>query len=248
MSDDDPAAEISMVLRFSPPMALSEARSAALASTSCAEAVPTDRPTSVTRTNTVRAIHFPLTDAPLHAEVARKYSLGRPDSRCWIVDIHSARAIIAQPRASWWRRTTFMHVKLTALIGTVGSLVVASSAIAATCESLRSVAIPNVSVTTAELVTPAPPATGRGGPQAGGAPAAGAPAQAAPGAPRGGGAPAQAARGGGAPGGAQAPLPEYCRVVLVLKPSPDSNINSELWLPTTTWNGRFMAVGNGGFG
>jgi feruloyl esterase len=110
-----------------------------------------------------------------------------------------------------------MNVKLSALMGTVGSLLLASSAIAATCEGLRSVSIPNVTITTAELVTPPPPAAGRGG-----------------------------ARGGGAP--AQPPLPEYCRVVMVLKPSSDSNINSELWLPTATWNGRFMAVGNGGFG
>jgi feruloyl esterase len=129
-----------------------------------------------------------------------------------------------------------MNVKLTALIGTVGSLVVATSVIAATCESLKSVSIPNVSITSAELVTPPPPATGRagGGARGGGTPAAGAPAQAAPGAAR-----------GGAPAGP--PLPEYCRVVIVLKPSPDSNVNSELWLPTT-WNGKFMAVGNGGFG
>jgi feruloyl esterase len=34
---------------------------------------------------------------------------------------------------------------------------------------------------------------------------------------------------------------------MVLKPSADSNINVELWMPTRTWNGRFMAVGNGGF-
>ena len=35
---------------------------------------------------------------------------------------------------------------------------------------------------------------------------------------------------------------------LVLKPTADSNINAELWLPTQNWNGKFMAVGNGGFG
>jgi feruloyl esterase len=129
-----------------------------------------------------------------------------------------------------------MNLKLTALIGTAASFIVASSAAAATCESLRSISIPNVSITTAELVSPPPATTGRaGGGARGGAPAAGAPAQAAPNAAR-----------GGAPAGP--PLPEYCRVVMVLKPSSDSNINSELWLPTTTWNGKFMAVGNGGFG
>jgi feruloyl esterase len=56
-------------------------------------------------------------------------------------------------------------------------------------------------------------------------------------------------RGGRAGGTPQAaPLPIHCRVKLVLTPSSDSNINAELWLPATTWNGKFMAVGNGGFG
>ena len=44
------------------------------------------------------------------------------------------------------------------------------------------------------------------------------------------------------------PIPAHCRVKLVLKPSSDSNINAELWLPAADWNGKFMAVGNGGFG
>jgi feruloyl esterase len=43
------------------------------------------------------------------------------------------------------------------------------------------------------------------------------------------------------------PIPEHCRVKMVLKPSSDSNINVELWMPTANWNGRFLAVGNGGF-
>jgi hypothetical protein len=33
----------------------------------------------------------------------------------------------------------------------------------------------------------------------------------------------------------------------VLKPTSDSLINMELWLPTQNWNGKFMGVGNGGF-
>jgi feruloyl esterase len=64
-----------------------------------------------------------------------------------------------------------------------------------------------------------------------------------------GAAPAAPAAGPGSAGTAQAPpLPAHCRVRLVLKPTSDSNINAELWLPMATWNGRFMAVGNGGFG
>jgi feruloyl esterase len=43
------------------------------------------------------------------------------------------------------------------------------------------------------------------------------------------------------------PIPQHCRVTMVLTPTPDSHINVELWLPTETWNGKFLAVGNGGW-
>jgi feruloyl esterase len=43
-------------------------------------------------------------------------------------------------------------------------------------------------------------------------------------------------------------IPQHCRVTLVLTPTPDSRINVELWLPTENWNGKFLAVGNGGWG
>jgi feruloyl esterase len=39
-------------------------------------------------------------------------------------------------------------------------------------------------------------------------------------------------------------LPEFCRVSATLRPSADSDIRIEVWLPTQ-WNGRFQAVGNG---
>lgn len=42
-------------------------------------------------------------------------------------------------------------------------------------------------------------------------------------------------------------LPAHCRVELVLTPTPDSNINAELWLPVEDWTGKFLAVGNGGW-
>ena len=42
-------------------------------------------------------------------------------------------------------------------------------------------------------------------------------------------------------------LPEFCRVSLTLTPTPDSDIKMELWLPTDTWNGKYLAVGNGAF-
>lgn len=42
-------------------------------------------------------------------------------------------------------------------------------------------------------------------------------------------------------------LPAHCRVGAVLKPSSDSNIEMEVWLPAADWNGKFLAVGNGGW-
>jgi feruloyl esterase len=39
----------------------------------------------------------------------------------------------------------------------------------------------------------------------------------------------------------------FCRVAATLKPSSDSDIKIELWLPASGWNGKFQAVGNGAF-
>jgi feruloyl esterase len=41
-------------------------------------------------------------------------------------------------------------------------------------------------------------------------------------------------------------VPEFCRTALTLTPTSDSDIKVEVWLPVN-WNGRFQAVGNGGF-
>src|SRR5215813_12360365 len=41
-------------------------------------------------------------------------------------------------------------------------------------------------------------------------------------------------------------LPVFCRVVGVIRPTADSEIGFELWLPER-WNGRYLQVGNGGF-
>src|SRR5712692_2262167 len=52
-----------------------------------------------------------------------------------------------------------------------------------------------------------------------------------------------------APGGA-APfknLPPFCRVAATLKPTSDSDIKIEVWMPASDWNGKFQAVGNGGW-
>ena len=42
-------------------------------------------------------------------------------------------------------------------------------------------------------------------------------------------------------------LPAFCRVTATLTPSSDSDIKTEIWLPATGWNGKFLAGGNGGW-
>jgi feruloyl esterase len=66
------------------------------------------------------------------------------------------------------------------------------------------------------------------------------------------------ARGGGAGPAANplADLPAVCRVAATLRPSADSDIKMELWLPVraegapggTAWNGKLRGTGNGGLG
>ena len=43
-------------------------------------------------------------------------------------------------------------------------------------------------------------------------------------------------------------LPAHCRVAATLKPSADSDIKMEIWLPAgSVWNGKFLAIGGGGW-
>jgi feruloyl esterase len=117
------------------------------------------------------------------------------------------------------------------VIETLTIAVMAAAMVGTPCEGLKKVSMSNVTITTAEFVpegefkpipAPAPPA---------GTAAPAPPAPAAPATP-------------------PAPIiaPAHCRVVAVLKPSSDSLINMELWLPPVDkWNGKFQAVGNGGW-
>jgi len=41
--------------------------------------------------------------------------------------------------------------------------------------------------------------------------------------------------------------PTFCRVALTIKPSSDSDIKVEVWLPASGWNQKYEAVGNGGW-
>ena len=117
-----------------------------------------------------------------------------------------------------------MHLRATKLFTLVAAVWAASAvpAAAATCESLATLALPQATVTAAEAVAP--------------------------------GAFTQAGGRGGNP---FADLPAFCRVAATLKPTADSDIKIEVWLPaaarlegapgSTAWNGKFLAVGNGGW-
>ena len=100
----------------------------------------------------------------------------------------------------------------------VGLLVLASALIAPAqtpCERLKSLSLPNLTITASETV-PAKPFQTANSPQV-------------------------------IPPSARGTLPAHCRVAAVLTPSSDSHIEMELWLPTENWNGKFQAVGNGGW-
>ena len=42
-------------------------------------------------------------------------------------------------------------------------------------------------------------------------------------------------------------LPAFCRVAGIAKPTSDSEIHFQVWLPVSGWNGKYEQVGNGGF-
>ena len=42
-------------------------------------------------------------------------------------------------------------------------------------------------------------------------------------------------------------LPAFCRVTALSRPSPDSDIQIEVWMPANSWNAKFRGQGNGGF-
>jgi len=57
---------------------------------------------------------------------------------------------------------------------------------------------------------------------------------------------AQSTNSPGSAGGSQV-LPAFCRVAATIRPTSDSNIRIEVWLPMEGWNGNLLANGNGGW-
>ena len=107
---------------------------------------------------------------------------------------------------------------IAALLTLSGTFVPSAQAAGQTCEQLAQLALPNTKVTSAQTVT----------------------------------------AGAFAPPPSLAPwlagdpdfykrLPAFCRVTAEAKPSADSDIKIEVWLPSSGWNGKFRGQGNGGF-
>lgn len=42
-------------------------------------------------------------------------------------------------------------------------------------------------------------------------------------------------------------VPEHCRVRATIRPTPQSEIRFEVWMPASGWNGRLQGIGNGGY-
>jgi feruloyl esterase len=115
------------------------------------------------------------------------------------------------------------------------------------CESLKTVSLPNTTIIVVEMVAAGPytpPAFGGGPPPAGGVAGPGGPGGRRGGGPAAAGAPAGRGRGPAAP---PLMLPAHCRVNAILKPSADSEIEMEVWMPADNWNGKFQFVGGGGW-
>ena len=103
--------------------------------------------------------------------------------------------------------------------GVLFAVVLTPAYAATTCESLSSLALPQTTITLAQSV------------------AAG--AFTVPATGRGG--------RGGDPNAAFKDIPAFCRVAATMKPSSDSDIKFEIWMPAAGWNGKFEANGNGGW-
>jgi feruloyl esterase len=108
--------------------------------------------------------------------------------------------------------------KFAVVFSLAATSILSSGVHAATCEQLAQLALPNTTITSAQTI----------------------------------------AAGAFSPPPAAAPwligdpsfykrLPTFCRVTADAKPSPDSDIKIEVWLPATAWNGKFRGQGNGGF-
>jgi feruloyl esterase len=107
-----------------------------------------------------------------------------------------------------------------ALIPVLAQVVTPAASAGTSCANLAALTIPNVTIKSATAV-PAGPFTPSGAPIAG---------------------------DGQARGPAAMTLPAFCRVEGTARPTSDSDIKFEVWIPPAdAWNGKFEGVGNGGY-
>jgi feruloyl esterase len=125
------------------------------------------------------------------------------------------------------------------LIFGAASLALGGVARGATCDSLSSLTLPNTTITMAQMVAAGSFVAPARGPSTAGI------------------------AGSGQAANPFADLPAFCRVQATLRPTSDSNIKMEIWLPASApttgrgfgapgsaagWNGKFRGTGNGGLG
>ena len=108
-------------------------------------------------------------------------------------------------------------VTMICAIGILMSLSSVSAFAASSCDSLAMLALKDTTVTMAQLV------------------------------PAGQFSPPGERQGGGRGANPYKDLADFCRVAVTIKPTSDSDIKVEVWLPANGWNGKFQAVGNGGW-
>ena len=116
-------------------------------------------------------------------------------------------------------RTSTFLIQFSATLCGMAALTFAQSP----CENLKSLSIPGVEFSAVETVAAGPISLRQRRPGSGGASSA----SRTPRSPQ--------------------MLPTHCRVAATLRPSSDSDIKMELWLPAENWNGKFEMVGNGGW-
>src|SRR5215831_11004878 len=121
-----------------------------------------------------------------------------------------------------WRAELWTILQKIMMIRTSWTILAASlpgfsglAAAAASCESLSSLKLDNTTIKKAETVAA-------------------------------GSLPAPPARGKGKAGANPfADLPAFCRVAATIKPTSDSDIKMEIWMPASGWNGNLESNGNG---
>jgi len=125
-------------------------------------------------------------------------------------------------------RGWIVHAVNTSLVVALGFSIAltaqARSAETNTCESLARLKLPNTKITFAEVV---PPGKFPLSPKSVSGPPAGPPYEIVR--------------------NALDHLPTICRIVASIRPTSDSDIHIEVWMPLSGWNGKFEGVGNGGW-